>query len=147
MSTLSDSRGDGHGDEPVTLSKDDAFHLLQNARRRAVLRHLLEHDEMDQYAMRNIAERVAAWEHDTTVAELASDERQRVYIALYQNHLPKLDKHRIIEYNQPRGVVRSTPRIYLLARFLKDELRVDTDLSDPSTSDSSLGSVVESLLG
>uniref|UniRef100_UPI003F79622F DUF7344 domain-containing protein n=1 Tax=Halomicrococcus sp. SG-WS-1 TaxID=3439057 RepID=UPI003F79622F len=31
--------------------------------------------------------------------------RQRVYIALYQSHLPKLDEEGVIDYNQSRGIV------------------------------------------
>lgn len=113
----------------VRLSKDDAFHLLQNARRRAVLRYMLEQDEQDRFVMRDIAEAVAAWEHDTTVRQLSSDERQRVYIALYQNHLPKLAEMGVIEYNQSRGHVTPKPAITLLDPFLEDSFEVDTDLS------------------
>jgi hypothetical protein len=31
-------------DARTRITKDDAFHILQNSRRRAVLRYLLEHD-------------------------------------------------------------------------------------------------------
>jgi len=58
--------------------------------------------------MRELAEQVAAWEHDTTLHALTSQERQRVYIPLYQSHLPKLDEVGVIDYNQSRGVVERT---------------------------------------
>lgn len=109
-----------------SIAKDDAFHLLQNSRRRAVLRHLLAHPEREQFRMRDVAEAVAAWEHDTTVEQLVSDQRQRVYIGLYQSHLPKLDDHGVIDYNQSRGIVEPTPLIGALAPFLEDGLDADT---------------------
>ena len=90
-------------DEPNTLTKDKIFHILQTQRRRHALRYLKEHDTPVE--MRDLAEQVAAWENDTTVQALASNERQRVYIALYQSHLPKLDEEGIIEYNKSRGIV------------------------------------------
>ena len=83
--------------ETIRIPKDDAFHILQTKRRRAVIRYILAHDDQDRFRMRDMVEEIAAWEHDTTVAGLASQERQRVYIALYQNHLPKLDEYGVIE--------------------------------------------------
>jgi hypothetical protein len=112
----------------TSISKDDAFHLLQNARRRAVLRYLADHDD-ERFRMRDLAEEVAAWEHDTTVRQLTSDERQRVYIALYQSHLPKLDEHGIIAYNQSRGVVERTELTRVLEPYLEDGLHAETELT------------------
>lgn len=95
---------------------DDVYHLLQNQRRRGVLRCLRGADEAVE--MGDVAEQVAAWEHDTTVRELTSSQRQRVYIALYQSHLPKLDEAGVVEYNQSRGHVTPTARIDRLTRYL-----------------------------
>ena len=68
--------------------------------------------------MRDIAEQVAAWENETTIQALTSDERQRVYIPLYQSHLPKLDEEGIIEYNQSRGTVERTKLADQLDQYL-----------------------------
>ena len=127
MTTPSTERATGEPvDEPeeshTPLDADERFHLLQNERRRLVIRYLrdAESDAEDgRVWMRDIAEQVAAWEHDTTVAQLTSTERQRVYIPLYQNHLPKLDDAGIIEYNQSRGVVVPTERVDRLAAFVE----------------------------
>lgn len=102
------------------LSKDDAFHLLQSGRRRAVLRYLVAHEAESGTRMRDLAEAVAAWENETTVARLTSAQRQRVYIALYQSHLPKLDEYGVIDYNQSRGVIRPQPELAILEPFLGD---------------------------
>ncbi|WP_257300328.1 hypothetical protein [Haloarchaeobius sp. FL176] len=110
------------------LSHDKVFHLLQNERRRRVIRYL--HDKEGKTDMRDIAEKVAAWEHDKTVRTLSSEERQRVYIPLYQNHLPKLDDEGIIDYNQSRGTVERNP----LADQLETHLFERADERPPETS-------------
>ncbi|RBI62550.1 hypothetical protein DMJ13_11915 [halophilic archaeon] len=94
---------DDRGDAQASLSRDKIFHILQTQRRRDALRYLKANE--GPVEMRALAEQVAAWENDTTVAALSSDERQRVYIALYQSHLPKLDEEGVIDYNQSRGIV------------------------------------------
>lgn len=110
-------------DEPA-LSQDDIFHLLQVRRRRDALRYLKEHD--GPVRMRDLAEQVAAWEHDTTVRELRSAQRQRVYIPLYQTHLPKLDDAGVIEYQQSRGIVERAPLADVFDPYLHggNEVRV-----------------------
>ncbi|TYL40681.1 hypothetical protein CV102_03720 [Natronococcus pandeyae] len=112
--------------ETPTLPDDDIFHILQTNRRRDAIRYLLEKN--DAVKMRDVAEYVAAKENDTTVAELSSTERQRVYIPLYQSHLPKLDKEGIIEYNKSRGIVRPTEKLELFRPYL--ELGTDDESED-----------------
>lgn len=89
------------------LAPDEIFHLLQTNRRRDAMRYL--HDSDGPVRMRDLAEQVAAWENDTTVRALTSTQRQRVYIPLYQTHLPKLAEAGVIEYNQSRGIVERQP--------------------------------------
>ena len=103
--------------EDDELSLDDLFFTLQNERRRLVLKYLSESEQVVE--MRDVAEQVAAWEHDTTLAALTSDERQRVYIALYQSHLPKLDNVGLIEYNQSRGIIEQTQRMEQIVPYLE----------------------------
>lgn len=109
------------------LSKDELFHLLQNQRRRRVLLYLQSVDS--EVSMREVAEQVAAWENNTSIEALSSDERQRVYIALYQSHLPKLDDSGVLSYNQQRGIVERTS----LADQLDTYLNVDNE--DGNTDD------------
>lgn len=114
------SVGDG------SLAEDEIFHLLQNERRRLVLRYL--RDTEGPVRMRDVAEQVAAWEHETTVEELTSTQRQRVYIPLYQSHLTKLDEAGVIDYQKNRGIVERNP----LADHVDRYLQVDpvSDASD-----------------
>ena len=114
----------------VELSEDQIYHLLQNERRRYVLRYL--HGSDGQESMRDIAEQVAAWENDSTVQAITSSERQRVYIPLYQSHLPKLDEEGIIEYDQSRGTVEKTDMADVLYDYLEPTAVAADDDEDGS---------------
>lgn len=95
-------------DSGVELTRDEMFHVLQCRRRRLVLKYLREYDGEGPARMSDIAERIAAVEHGTTVDALRSQQRQRVYIALYQSHLPKMDSVDVVDYDQDRGAVGTT---------------------------------------
>ena len=111
-------------DEEDSLSKDVIFELLKNRRRREVLQYLLETEET--VTLGELAEQIAAWENDTEVTALSSDQRKRVYVALYQTHLPKMDDAGIIEYDQDRGLIDLSDNADLLMMYLDtDSHRTD----------------------
>lgn len=126
-----DHRLEGHPEEDrdvagatvEELSTDRMFHLLQNERRRLTLEYLQGTEGVVD--MREIVENVAAVEYDTEVDRLSSTERQRVYIALYQSHLPKLADSGVIEYDQSRGRVRRTELADNLDPYLNGGTTVD----------------------
>ena len=103
-------------EEEERLSKDVIFELLKNRRRREVLAYLLEADET--VTLGELAEQIAAWENDTEVSALSSDQRKRVYVALYQTHLPKMDDAGIVEYDQDRGLISLADNADLLMMYL-----------------------------
>lgn len=125
-----EERADEQGSSGEELPVDEIFHILQNERRRMVLEYLQETD--DSVRMRDVAEQVAAWENDTTVEELSSDQRQRVYIPLYQSHLPKLDKAGIIDYQQNRGIVERRPLAKQLDYYLNADSGTNASRTDGS---------------
>lgn len=100
------------------LDPDDLFHSLQNERRRRVLRVLAD-AEGETLAMGDIAKSVAATENECPERMVSSDQRKRVYIALYQNHLPQLDDVGLIEYDQDRGKVAAGPALDQATTFLE----------------------------
>lgn len=102
--------------EPATLSMDVTFGLLKNRRRRETLQYLREHD--GETTLDEVAEHIAARENDTTVAALSSDQRKRVYIGLYQCHLPKLDDAGVVDYDKDRGTIRMRGEAEQLFRYL-----------------------------
>ena len=118
--TTTDSDGSS---QSAILSTDETFHILQNERRRRVLQYLAETEGPVQ--MPDIAEQIAAVEHDTTVHQLTSTQRQRVYIALYQSYLPKLADFGLITYNQNRGIVERTRAADQVMRYLDPDESAD----------------------
>ena len=106
------------------LSQDEIFAILSNPRRRYVLYFLNQHGEGIE--LTDLAEHVAAWENDTTVEELSSKERKRVYVSLYQTHVPKLADHGLIDYDPDSGMVRPTETSRKVDQYLDtddEELR------------------------
>ncbi|WP_266077833.1 DUF7344 domain-containing protein [Haladaptatus caseinilyticus] len=103
------------------LSQDQVFEVLKSPRRRYALYFLRR--EGGTVELSDLTEQVAAWENDTTPTELTSDQRKRVYISLYQTHLPKLDDARIIEYDREDGVVSLSRRARELDTYLGDVSR------------------------
>ncbi|AOW80095.1 hypothetical protein HTSR_0910 [Halodesulfurarchaeum formicicum] len=110
-------------DQPPRL--DEIFGVLQNQRRRLILRFLDE--EGPTADIGTLAEHVAAIENDITRAELRSKQRKRVYISLYQSHLPKLDSAEAVVYNQDRGTVEQGPEIEEFLTVLKRQDSVEPD--------------------
>lgn len=136
-------------DEVLSIRKDDLFHLLQNSRRRAVLRYLITYSDQETFDMRTVTEAVAAWENEIPVEQLTSTKRQRVYIALYQSHLPTLDDYGVIEYNQARSVIKPTGLLALFEPYLEPEFHSDStnqQITLPEGQSSDTLSIVRSLL-
>lgn len=102
-----------------SLSLDLIFELLKNQRRRRAIAYLTETDET--VSLSELAEHIAALEHDTTPAALSSTERKRVYVGLYQAHLPKLDDAGVVDFNKPRGRIRLGPTAPQLLPYLKND--------------------------
>lgn len=104
------------------LSRDEVFNLLRNSRRRTALQYLLERDR--KATRSELAEHIAAVENEVTTAELNSAQRKRVYVSLYQNHLPKMDEYGVIRYDAREGTAELTSEARVLAHYL------DTDIGE-----------------
>ena len=85
------------------LSKDELFRILSSSRRRYIIYFL--HEEGESVSLNDLATRIAAEENDRPVDEVTDSERQRVYISLYQTHLPKLEEADIIRYDEDERMV------------------------------------------
>lgn len=106
------------------LSIGNVCHVLQNRRRRLVLEHLREVDGSIRTS--DLVEAVAARENDTTPERLDHSERQRVYIALHQVHLPTLDDAGAVSYDGDRGTIDPQPTADGLYTALEELERVST---------------------
>ncbi|WP_248516617.1 DUF7344 domain-containing protein [Salinarchaeum laminariae] len=90
--------------EPAQLSLDVVYDILKNTRRRRVL-HFLHEEDGDGTTLGDLAERIAAVENDKPRAQLDAQERKRVYVGLYQCHLPRMDDAGVVDFDGDRGTV------------------------------------------
>ena len=100
-----------------SLTKDEIFDLLKNSRRRKIVQYLREHDGSAK--LDELAEHIAADENDITVQQLSSDQRKRVYIGLYQCHLPKMDTLGVVEYEKNRGTIELQDSVSSLVPYME----------------------------
>jgi len=114
---MSTDEGTGGG---MAASVDDGagrgeiFDLLSNHRRRYAI-HYCQHEE-GPVQLGDLAEQVAAWEHEKAVVEINSTERKRVYTSLQQTHLPTLADAGMIHYEN--GEIELTDRVDELDIYL-----------------------------
>jgi len=113
----------GEEDEPdeqaVDLPLDQIFEILKNSRRRETLQYLC--DNNGNGTLSDVAEHIAALENDTTVQAISSTQRKRVYVGLYQCHLPKMDDMGVIEFDKNRGTIELAPAAEQLFPYLEDD--------------------------
>jgi hypothetical protein len=107
-------------EDPAPLSLDEIFEVLKNERRRHVIHHLKGIDEQ-RIPLGDLAEHIAAKENEKPINALSSGERKRVYVGLYQCHLPKMDDMGIVDFNQDRGIVGLGPNVSQLEPYLEPE--------------------------
>lgn len=79
------------------LTQAELFDVFSNARRRRTVRFLKRQNGSCDLAP--LVEQVAAWENDTDPDDVTRAQRRRVYISLYQTHLPMLEDHGIVEWD------------------------------------------------
>lgn len=98
----------GDMDDAGGINRGEIFEMLSNTRRRYVLHYLKQCEDGKRVPLREIVDQVAAWEQGTEISQLDSAERKRVYTALKQTHLGRLDESGIVDYDQLRGEVELT---------------------------------------
>lgn len=132
-SSAQDERSDSDTGE---LPLDVIFEIIKNERRRRVLEYLDETDE-ETVALGDLAEHIAALENGTTERALSAQQRKRVYVGLYQCHLPKMMESGIVEFDKNRGTIAVGPNVDQLGPYLD----VDTDTDGGSLRAIALGFV------
>jgi hypothetical protein len=100
------------------LDTDTLFELLQNQRRRDALRYLEANG--GRTTLSDMAEHIAAKENDLPVRAINSKQRKRVYIGLYQCHLPKLAGAGVVDFDKDRGTIELCDRAAQLSPYLDD---------------------------
>lgn len=90
------------------LETTEAFDILGNDRRRYALHHLMSTDEPIDIG--DLAQRIAAWENGVDADDVTPTERRRVYISLYQIHLPRMESVGILDYESLNDTIHLTDR-------------------------------------
>jgi hypothetical protein len=100
------------------LSKDTLFEILKNRRRREALAYLKLTGGTAKIG--EMAEYIAARENGVELGALSSSQRKRVYIGLYQCHLPKMATAGVVDFDKNRGTVALRPEASQLDVYLDD---------------------------
>ena len=101
------------------LSQNEVYDLLSNPRRRFVISYLREHGRPIELTA--LAQEVAAWENQVPAEELTDQQEKRVYVSLYQTHIPKLRNAGVVDYDPDDGVIELTATVGQLERYLPEE--------------------------
>ena len=99
--------------------QSDVFSILKNSRRRHVLKFLL--DEQRRVSLAELAVHIAAHENDVPTGAVTSAQRKRVYVSLYQSHLPKLDEVGAVDYNDARKYAHMDEHLDAFRPYLRDD--------------------------
>jgi len=105
-------------DGDTELTQDIVFDILSRARRRYVLYVLKSEGPME---LTELAEHIAAWENEVEIEELTKQQRKRVYVSLYQTHVPKLEEAGLVTYDDDSSIVRLGAQAGEIDRFLGNE--------------------------
>ncbi|UHQ96428.1 DUF7344 domain-containing protein [Natrinema halophilum] len=109
-------------DEPVRsdLPLDAAVHLMSNERRRLAVELI---DALGPMELKVLADAFAA---------ISDIDRKGAYVTLYQTHLPKLDKHDVIELGDRGHHIEPGEHFNALVKCISDleeRFEIETDSS------------------
>ena len=114
MSTTAQSP-DAEPDDDLSL--DVIFDILSVERRRHTLEYLLT--ESEQTTLGDLAEHIACLENEKDLVDLSSQERKRVYVGLYQSHLPRMDGAGVVDFDPDRKTVELGANAAQLTPYLE----------------------------
>lgn len=101
------------------ISQDSAYDLLSNSRRRYVISALRERKE--PMGLNDLSRQLAAWENDVDQDELTDQQVKRIYVSLYQTHIPKLSEAGVVSYDQETGEVSLEETVHELDTYIPEQ--------------------------
>ena len=90
------------------LQVSETLELLVPERRQALL-EVLHSSPQRPIPVSTLADHVACQEYDCDVETLTTEQRKRVYIALYQSHLPTLAQADVVTFDTDESLVEVGP--------------------------------------
>ncbi|MXV61093.1 hypothetical protein GS429_03265 [Natronorubrum sp. JWXQ-INN-674] len=102
------------------LTQAELFDVFSNARRRLAVQYLKRKGGTCDLAP--LVEQVAAWENDTAPDDVTRTQRRRVYISLYQTHLPMLEDHGIVDWDPDDHAIELLPSEEIFDPYLDHRL-------------------------
>lgn len=98
------------------FSQAELFDVFSNARRRYAVKYLRRGGGTCDLAP--LVEQVAAWENGIGTTEVTRTQRRRVYISLYQTHLPMLEDHGIVDWDPDTHTIELLPSADVFEPYL-----------------------------
>lgn len=108
----------------TALTEGEIYDVLRNSRRRAALSYLLE---QGRASVREVTTHVAATEYDVAPEAVSPEQRKRVYTALSQCHLPRLDEFGVVDFDADAKTIELDDVPRPVATYLQDGAGRDTD--------------------
>lgn len=102
------------------LTQAELFDVFSNARRRRTVQYLKRRGGNCDLAP--LVEQVAAWENGIETDDVSRTQRRRVYISLYQTHLPMLEEHGIVDWDPDDHTIDLLPREDVFEPYLDHRL-------------------------
>lgn len=99
-----------------TLPESRAFEVLSSPRRRYVLYVLAGRD--GRMKLNEVAEQIAAWENGASRAAVTNQQRKRVYVSLYQTHVPALAAAGVVAYDEEMSTITRAEHAGDIERYL-----------------------------
>lgn len=99
------------------LTDSEVYDVLRSSRRREVIAYLLRQGGAP---VREVTDHVAAEEYDVEPDEVSSEQRKRVYTALCQCHLLRLDEFGVVAFDEDEKYVALADVPDRVARYLTD---------------------------
>lgn len=103
----------------TAMSVYEIRHLLSNERRDIIIRELIAND--GQVEFDELRDALCQALHGVPIDEVESEERHRLYISLYQTHLPKLKGEGVVTYEKRSGTISWGDQADAIIEYLEAE--------------------------
>ena len=95
--------------DETDIDLEELYGVLANRRRRLAIHELQRREEAVELG--ELSEQLAAWEEGKTPREVTAAERKAMYTALQQRHLPRMDRARLVRFDDRAATVEPTEHL------------------------------------